>query len=817
MRRVFLLDDFLRDFRYALRSIRKDPRFVSVTLFVLALGIGASIAVFSLINAVLLRALPYPEPGRLVYLWSPNPRFQLPLEYFTPMNADFFDLQRQNRSFASLSLVGTAKFNVAADGRAIALGGARVTGSFFATMGVAPELGRTVNSEDDEPGYEQVAVISHSLWREEFGAERDVLGKTLLLDAKPYRIIGVMPAGFGFPHATDLLDAAKETDIWIPWAMTQQQKTNREDSAGNAIGRLRPGVTVEQAQAEMNSLMASIDLLRPPKDRGFGAQIQPLLDSMTGGSRRALLLQMGAVGLLLFIACSNVASLAMARATGRISEMGVRTALGAGRSRLLRQLLTESFFLGIAGGALGVFVAFASIRLLLRLDPGNIPRLDETSVDMPMLFFALGVSILTSLLFGLFPALAVSRCDPARVLTQAGSRGVKGTRSRFRQGVVIAQVALTVVLLTGSGLLIRSFIKVLSVEKGFDPHATVTMNLSLDPRYDQAERQTAFYRSLIDALGALPGVQSAGAITNLPLARGEMISWLSVEGHTFDDKVFFQTRSVTPRYFEAMSIRLFHGRYFTDDDARGRELVAIVNRTFAREYFPDQSALGKRFHFIDGAPKPTWWTIVGVVDDIRHASLEEKPQFQAYLPFWQAGDRTASVVLRTNYNSAMIVAAVRKVVNDLDSSLAIGDVRTMDQLVAESTAGRRFQTLLLAAFSGVALLLSLVGLYALVAYSVRQRTAEIGIRMALGAQRRDVIQLIIGQGAALAFTGIGLGLLSAWVLSRLLASLLFEVEATDGLTFATVALIFCVVSLVACYIPGRQAMRVDPMVALRHE
>jgi putative ABC transport system permease protein len=312
-------------------------------------------------------------------------------------------------------------------------------------------------------------------------------------------------------------------------------------------------------------------------------------------------------------------------------------------------------------------------------------------------------------------------------------------------------------------------------------------------------------------------VQSAGAVTNLPLAHGETISWLAVEGNEFDDKVFFQTRSVTPRYFEAMGIRLLRGRYFTDDDARGRELVAIVNRTLAAKYFPHQSALGKRFHFIDGAPKPTWWTIVGVVDDIRHASLEENPQFQAYLPFWQAGDPTASVVLRTNYNTRMIVTAVRNAVNRLDSSLAIGDVRTMDQLVAESTAGRRFQTLLLAAFSGVALLLSLVGLYALVASSVRQRTAEIGIRVALGAQRRDIIQLIIGQGAALSFTGIGLGLLGAWVLTRLLASLLFEVKATDGVTFAAVAFIFCGVSLAACYILGRQAIRVDPVVTLRHE
>ena len=599
--------------------------------------------------------------------------------------------------------------------------------------------------------------------------------------------------------------------------MTQQEKANREDGAGTAIGRLRPAVSVEQAQAEMNSLMARIDLLRPPNDRGFGALIQPLVDSVTAGSRRALRLLMAAVGVLLLIACSNVATLALVRANGRIREMGVRTALGACWPRLVRQLLTESLCLAITGGALGVGLAYASIRLLLRLDPGNIPRLDETSVDLRVLLFALALSVLTSFLFGILPALAMSRCDPAEVLTHFGNRTVKGTQNLFRQGLITAQIAFTVVLLIASGLLVRSLLKVDSVPKGFNPHSTVTMSISLGARYEQPERQTSFYRGLIDALNALPGVLSVGAITSLPLAHGEMLSWLTVEGHKYDDKIFFQTRSVTPRYFEAMGIRLLRGRCFTDDDARGRQFVAIINRTFAREYFPGQSALGKHFHFTDGAPKPTWWTIVGVVDDVRHANLEEKPQLQAYLPFWQAGYPTASVVLRTNYNTEKIVAAVRKVVSGLDSSLAIGDVRTMDQLVAESTAGRRFQTLLLAAFSGIALVLSLVGLYALVAYSVRQRTSEIGIRMALGAQRRDVLRLVIRQGAILIFAGVPLGLLGSWGLSRFLASLLFEVKPVDGTTFTVVAFAVCCVAFLACYLPARRAMRVDPMVALRYE
>ncbi|HYT22166.1 MAG TPA: ABC transporter permease [Candidatus Polarisedimenticolia bacterium] len=811
------LETLLQDALYALRLLRKSPGFTAVSILALALGIGASTSVFSLINAVLIRTQPYREPERLVYFWSPNPRFQLPVEYLTPMNADFFDLQKQNRSFASLALFGVGRFNLASQGRAEAIGGARVTGDFFKTMGISPALGRTVDARDDQPGQEQVAVISNRLWRTQFGAEPDILGKSVLLDARPYQIIGVMPPGFGFPHATDVMDAAKVTDMWIAWAMTAEQRSNRNDSAGNAIGRLRQGVSLEQAQSEMSTLMAKIDLLRPVKDRGFGALVHPFVASVTGAPRRALLLLMGAVTLLLLIACSNVASLAMARATGRIREMGVRAALGAGRSRLIRQLLTESFFLAVCGGTFGCGVAFTSIRLLMRVDPGNIPRLEETSLDSRVLFFTLGVSLLTGLLFGLFPALTASRCDPSEVLTHSGTRSVKGTRSRFRRGLIVVQVALSFVLLTGSGLLIRSLWRVQSVEKGFEPHSTVTMNLSLDQRYSQPDRQISFYRELIDRLSILPSVQAAGAITNLPFGHGETLSWLTVEGYPFDEKVFFQTRSVTPHYFAALGIRLLEGQSFTNDDCNGHPLVAIVNRSFAEKYFRGKDVLGKRFHFIDANPKPVWWTIIGVVADVRHASLEEQPQLQAYLPFWQASASAAAFVLRTSTDPTSFASAVQKELNTIDPALAVADIRTMDQLVSESTAMRRLQTFLLSVFATVALLLSLVGLYALLAYSVRQRTAEIGVRMALGARMRDVLWLVIGQGVSLALVGIALGLVSALGLTRLLASLLFEVQPTDAVTFLSVALVFCVVALVACCVPARRATRVDPMIALRHE
>jgi len=807
----------LQDLRYAFRLLARNPGFTAIAILTMALGIGASTSVFSLINAVLIRSLPYREPERLVYLWSPNPRFQLPFEYLTPMNADFFDLQRQNHSLASLALFGPAKFNVASEGRADALGGARVTGEFFKTMGIAPELGRPVDDEDDQPGREQVVVISHRLWEVQFGAAPDILGRTLLVDAKPYRIIGVMPAGFAFPHATDAMDAARVSDIWIPWAMTAEQKANRNDSLGNAIGRLRQGVSLGQAQAEISALMTKIDALRPTKDQGFGALVKPFVASVTGGSRRALLLLMGAVTFLMLIACSNVASLVMARAEGKVYEMGVRVALGAPRSRLIRQLLTESFLLAAAGGGLGCSLAFVSIRLLMRLDPGNIPRLEETSLDTTVLFFAVGLSALTGLLFGLFPSLSASRCHPAAVLNYSGNRSVKGGRSRFRAGLIVAQVALTVVLLIGSGLLIRSLQRVYSVDKGFEAHSTVTMHLSLDARYSQPERQTAFYGDLINKLTALPGVQAAGAVTNLPLAHGETLSWLTVEGYPFNEKIFFQTRSVTPQYFAAMGIRVLEGRCFMDDDAAGRPFVAIVNRSFAKSYFPGQNVLGKRFHFIDGNPKPTWWTIVGVVADVRHSSLEELPKLQAYLPFWQGSTPDASIVIRANASPDSLASAVRKEVKAIDPALALADISRMDQLVSEATAGRRFQTLLLSVFAGAALLLALVGLYALLVSSVQQRTAELGIRMAFGAQQADLLSLVLGDGMKLVLIGLSIGLAASLALTRLVASLLYGVSATDPLTFAGVAVLLSLVALTACYIPARRATRVDPIVALRYE
>jgi putative ABC transport system permease protein len=496
-------------------------------------------------------------------------------------------------------------------------------------------------------------------------------------------------------------------------------------------------------------------------------------------------------------------------------EIGVRAALGASRLRLIRQLLAESFCLAGAGGILGAAVASLAIRVLIRLHPINIPRLEETSMDGREVLFTMGVSLATAMLSGLLPAFSASRCTLSEVLKSSGNRSVKG--GQLRHGLMIAEVALTVVLLTGSALLIRSFLRLQSVDKGFVPSSTVTTSIQLDARYNRPESRNAFFRDLVDKTSALPGVEAAAAINYLPLSGGESISLLVVEGHPFDEKTFFEERMITPRYFAAMGIPLLGGRVFIDDDASGRPLVAIVSRSFSRRYFPGQDAVGKSFHYPNSYPNATARTIVGVVGDVRQASLADTPAMQIYTPLWQTGANAVSVVARTSLPPDRLASSLRTLVRDLDPAVAVADVRTMSQLVSEATAERRFQTMLLTAFGVVALFLSLVGLYALMAYSVQQRTAEIGIRMTLGAQPSSVMRLVLKQGSTLALAGIALGVGGAWGLTRFMTSLLFEVTPTDAPTFLGVALLFCAVALAACYVPARRATRVDPMVALRYE
>ncbi len=809
-----LLPSLAQDLRFGLRMLGKSPGFAALAIVTLALGIGSTTAVFSLVNSVLLRELPYRHPERLVYMFAPAGHLDgVPLEAWGPMNADFYDWQSQSTCFSHLAMFTNDKSNLSVNGNAVRVNSSRVTSEFFDTLGIAPHLGRAIGPDDDRQGFEHVAVISHALWEATWASDPHALGKELLLNAQPYRIIGVMPPGFAFPRGYESLEgeeSAQPNDIWVPYALTPEDRAKYDDGSGNPIGLLKPGVPVARAQSEISALLARTDKLRPEFFRGATAVIRPFKAEIAGDSRDALLVFLAAVFLVLLIACSNIASLVLARMHARGQEFSLRTALGASRARLVRQLSIESFCLAVGGGVLGLLTAAVTIRLLIHFHPTNIPRLEETTIDARVFVFALGVSLAAVVLCGIFPAWSVSRRDVNEVLKSSGSRSVKGALGGLHRALMVGQVALTFVLLAGSGLLIRSFLNVQRIDKGYSLASTVTTSMHLDERYNRPERQVAFIRDLLSRMHALAGVDAAAAASHLPLAGGQTLSTIEVEGFPQDPKLTFEERAVTPDYFHAYEIPILEGRGFTDDDAAGRQPVIVVSRSFAQKYWPGQSALGKRIH--DRGDR----IVVGVVRDVRQLSLEVAPPMQFYSPLWQSPENSiVNVVARSSLPPQRLASEMHELVRTLDPAVAVDDLRTGEQLVAGATAERRFETFLLTAFGGMALFLSLVGLYALLTYSVEQRTAEIGIRMALGAQPRSVMQLILRQGAKLALAGIALGFLGAWFAARSMASLLFEVKPTDLPTFLEIAGLFCVVALAACYMPARRATRVDPLVSLR--
>ena len=839
---TYFLETLLQDIRFGAHMLRKSPGFTVAATLALALGIGATTAVFSLVNAVLIRPLAYANPRQLVLLWTPYPQLEhsiqqvigqgnedFAFEVFWPSPGDFYSLQNGNRSFASMALFRPMHLNLATDTAAVRVSAARVTAGFFETLGIGAELGRPIAANDDQPGNDRVAVISHALWITEFGSDPNVLGKTLLLDGRSYAVIGVATPGFRFPQGTDVDFNSTNmfTDVWVPWAMLPKARADHDANGGAAIARLRPGVSVAEAQAEMSAIVVRLDPLHSPHSpeslgmHGMQALVTPLSATSIGHARESLLLLLGAVACVLLIACSNVAGLLMARATSRVHEIAVRSALGALRTRLIRQMFTESLLLACGGGTLGVLAALGAIRLLLRLDTGNIPRIEETSVDGRVLLFSVGVSILTALLFGLLPAFSVSRSGLTEMLNSAGSKVVKGGAGRARRALIAMEVALSMILLAGSGLMIRSLVKLNAVGPGYQPHATLTMNLALDPRYDVPEKRRAVFRDLVQKTGALPGVQAVGAIDFVPLGNGESLSRFRAEGQPYDSNRFFESRSISPGYFASLGIPVLAGRDFTEDDGVGGGApVVIISQSFAEAYFSRQGALGQHLQAVnsDGRDRPEpAVTIVGVVPDVRQETLDKPPLMQIYDPLWQGGVTSASIVVRTAISPASLVGQIRSVLRAIDPALALADVHTMDDLVSSAKAGRRFQTLLLSLFAGIALFLSLLGLYALLAYSVKQRTAEIGVRMALGTQRGHVLRMVLRQGLLVASIGIIVGLATSLALTRLLRGLLFDVAPNDPVTLLVVTLGLLVAALAASWIPAWRATRIDPMAALRNE
>ncbi len=812
------LDSLLQDTRYGLRTLRRTPGFTITAVLTLALGIGACTAIFSLVNAVLIRSLPYGDPNRLVYLFTPNPHISVPPDLIAPSYADFFDIKRQSHSYSDMTAFEQAAYNLSSHGSVEQVGAARVDESFFTTLQSAPEFGRAIGADDNQPGHDKVAVISHALWQSMFAGSADVLQRSLPLNGISYRIVGVMPPAFEYPLSSDLPygNLIKATHIWIPLALTPKQKAEREPGSNDVIARLRPGVSMSHAQSEMSTIMVRLDKLhgvaKDFQERGWGALVKHFMDYAVGQVGRLLWLLLGAVSIVLLIACGNAANLLLARATNRMRELGVRVALGAGRRRIMRQLLTESMLIGVAAGIIGIGLAAIFLRWLPLLDPGNVPRLNQASLDMRVMLFTVIVSLLTSVLAGILPALAVSRVSPGVILASGSSGNVAGSHSRSQSILIVGEAALVVVLLAGAGLLIRSYINVASVETGFSP-ATVTVNIGLDPRYSQPQQRRAFFKEFIGKVAALPGVSAAGAITNLPLSHSESMGFIWVDGFANNKDQMAEGRSVTPQYFRAMNIPLIAGRYFNDDDDSKAEKPIIINQRLAKVYFADRNPLGGR---ISGDENHSQWrTIVGVVADVRHSSLEETPQPQMYSPDYDLDG--AYIAVRSSLPPSTVASELRSTLKAIDPGLPFGEVRTMGDLVSEATARRRFQTSLLTVFAAIALFLALVGLYGLMAYSVSRRTRELGIRMALGAQRTDVMLMVLKRAALLLGLGLVSGLAGSWIATRAIKAFLFGVGEHDPATIVFVCILLAVCGLAAALIPARRAASIDPMQALRTE
>ena len=827
-RGVGWIEDLVQDVRFGMRTLLKHRSFTLVTVLTLALGIGACTAIFSLVNAVLIRSLPYGEAQKLVYLFTPNPRFHLPAEIFGPSNADFFDLKKQSHSFAEMTLFQQATYNLAVDDRVERANAAKVDADFFTTLQSEPEFGRDIGVGDEKPGNNRVVVISHALWQNIFGGRSDVLGRMLRLDGTSYQIVGVMPPEFSYPHKSDLAYGNSHIDttqLWLPSGLTPQQQADRVDSNGYAIARLRPGVTLREAQTEMSTIMSHLDLLHDAEARGWSALVKPFSDIAMGPVNPLMWLLLGAVGFVLLIACGNAANLLLARAASRTHELGVRATLGARRGRLLRQMLTESLMLSGAAGLAGIGMAGLFLHVLLRLDPGDIPRMQDATLDLRVMAFAIAITVLTSVLFGILPSLFATRINLVEFLKSGGMRRIAGDRKRVRNCLAITQIALVVVLLTGAGLLLRSYINVLSAPTGFSA-STVTVDvqlgsqfMQLNPRYGTAQKRRAFFQELVDRMKRMPAVESAGTVNFLPLSNGEELTTFEVKGYPNKKDQLTEARKITPGYLSAMQIPLAKGRDFAEDDGPGHPSVAIVNEAFVKKYFGGHDAMG---HHLRGDPKAPWTTIVGVIGDVRNMGLEAAPAPQIYYSLWQtdtadAPENDGYLAVRSTLPQDAVVSEIRAAVRSLDPNLAIADVRSMSEWESQATARRRFQTTLLTLFSGIAMFLAIVGVYGLLAYSVRQRTGEIGIRMALGSSRARVVHLVLQEGLGLVGIGLLIGLAAALACTRLLASFLYNVPALDPLTFASVPVLLFIATLIACLVPGWRAAAVDPMNTLRHE
>ena len=808
------MSELWQDVRYGWRTLRARLGFTFAAILALALGIGANTAIFSVVSAVLLKPLPYPAPERLVWLWENNPGSDIKKEPASIPN--FRDWRSQNQSFEELTGCARTIANLTGTGEPERLVGASVVANFFTTLRVAPMLGRAFLAEENTPGQNRVVVLSHSLWQRRFGADRDIAGRTITLNGNPHTIVGVMPADFKHPDP----EMVKPPELWLPLAIDPSSIKRRSDFL-RVIGRLKPGVAFEKARTEMETISARLAREYPAANAGWTVAAITLHERFSGDVRRALLMLMGAVGFVLLIACANVANLLLARAATREREMAIRSALGAQRWRLLRQLLTESTLLALAGGAFGMLLAVWGVAALTAMAPQNLPRLDEIGISYGIFIFTIATSLLTGVIFGIVPALSATRLNLSESLKESGRSATEGRRSgRLRNAVVIGEIAIALVLLVCAGLMVRSFRRLQGVDPGFrSDHVLTTQVLLPRSKYQDGPQIAAFFDQLLVRVRALPGVETAAAVDSVPLAGGGNVLSFSVEGRPApppEQVVDAETFTVSPAFFATLGIKFVAGEDFSARDAANAPGVAIINETMARRYFPGEEPIGKRVTLSNPQTGP-WQKIIGVVKDIQRTDLAAPPYPQMYGTHAQAPSRVMSLALRTTGDPLSQTAAIRNVLRSLDPDLPLASVTTMEQLLADSVARPRFNTFLFAIFAAVGLILAAVGIYGVISYSVTQQTHEIGIRLALGAEETDVLRLVLGEGLKLALGGVVAGLVLASAVAQLMASLLFGVGRLDLVTFAGVSALIVIVALVACYLPARRAMKVDPIVALRYE
>ncbi len=799
------MDTLLRDIRYGTRGLVKRPGFTLIAVAALALGIGANTAIFSLVNAVLVQPLPFDQPDRLVWMWG-NVRQGTNRASVAPL--DFVDFRQQNTTFehfaASFSI--PIALNLTGGGEPERLSTDSVTGNYFQALGVKPALGRTFVLENEKSGNDQVTILSYALWQRRFGGDPNIINKTIVLDGTSCAVIGVMPKDFTYSSA----------ELWVPMNFDRSPgMKQRKAHFLRPIGRLKPGVTIAQAQADTDAIAQRLEQAYPDTNTGWSLRLVSLRDHLVGNTRPTLFILLGAVGFVLLIACANVANLLLVRAASRHREIALRTALGASKLRVIRQLLTESVLLALIGGVLGALLATWGIDLLVALSADNLPATAQVTIDATVLVFTLIVSLLTGLLFGLAPALRTLKLNLTDSLKDGGrGTGEAAHRNVTRSALIVIESAVAVVLLVGAGLLVRSLIRLQNTSPGFDAANVLTMRINLpEPKYESDEQTTQFFQQLESRVGSLPGVESVGLISELPLSGQPNDIPYSVEGRgaATDFEYDHDFRRVNTKYFQSMRIPLLRGRTFTQQEVTRNARLVIISDLLAREVFPNEDPIGRRLNLAFGGEP---WEIIGVVGDVRHRALESEPLGSMYLP---SHSQWMNIVIRTNGDPIGLAGAVRREVKAIDPDQPIAAVRTMEEWVARSASGPRYRTTLLALFATVALVLACTGIYGVMSYSVTQRTHEIGVRMALGARRFDVVKLVMRQGMALVLSGVVLGLLGSIALTRVMSSVLFEVTPKDPLTFAVVAALICLVALLACYIPARRATKVDPLVALRYE